>query len=177
MEDKNYKNNIIIVEATKDDAEGIIEYCKIIGGETDNLSYGSEGIHQNLESEQKILDEFKNAENKVFFLAKQGDKIVGTANFVGCTKKRMKHRGSIGISVLKSMWGKHIGTLLMEHICDYARNIAKVDIISLEVRSDNVRAIALYTKFGFKKIGTFNGFFKVNGEHIDFDLMNLKFND
>ena len=62
MEDKNYKNNIIIVEATKDDAEGIIEYCKIIGGETDNLSYGSEGIHQNLESEQKILEEFKNAD-------------------------------------------------------------------------------------------------------------------
>ena len=45
--------------------------------------------------------------------------------------------------------------------------------INLEVRSDNSRAIALYKKFGFRKLYTFSGFFKINGELVDFDFMNL----
>ena len=44
----------------------------------------------------------------------------------------------------------------------------------LEVRSDNIRAIRLYEKIGFRKLCTFPRFFKINGESIDFDLMNLE---
>ncbi|WP_406035268.1 GNAT family N-acetyltransferase [Treponema saccharophilum] len=39
------------------------------------------------------------------------------------------------------------------------------------MRSDNIAAIKLYEKFGFEKIGRFRGFFKINGEFIDFDIM------
>ncbi len=52
--------------------------------------------------------------------------------------------------------------------------MAYTEILSLEVRSDNVRAIRLYEKYGFQKIGQFKGFFKINGEYVDFDLMNLE---
>ena len=31
-----------------------------------------------------------------------------------------------------------------------------------------------YEKLGFRKLCTFPGFFKINGELIDFDLMNLE---
>ena len=50
---------------------------------------------------------------------------------------------------------------------------AGAEIISLEVRSDNTRAIKLYEKFGFEKISVFKEFFKIKGELVDFDLMNL----
>ena len=50
----------------------------------------------------------------------------------------------------------------METIIDFAKNTAKIEIISLEVRSDNKRAIALYKKFGFETVGTFCGFMKIN---------------
>ena len=46
--------------------------------------------------------------------------------------------------------------------------------LNLEVRSSNARAIHLYEKYGFRKLCTFPNFFKINGEHIDFDLMNLE---
>ena len=46
--------------------------------------------------------------------------------------------------------------------------------LNLEVRSDNARAIRLYEKYGFRKLCTFPNFFKIDGESIDFDLMNLE---
>ena len=48
--------------------------------------------------------------------------------------------------------------------------------LNLEVRSSNARAIRLYEKYGFRKLCTVPNFFKVNGESIDFDLMNLALN-
>lgn len=60
----------------------------------------------------------------------------------------------------KKVWGHHIGSLLLEVTLDFAENVAKLDIVSLEVRSDNERAIHLYEKYGFKKIGTFKGYLK-----------------
>ena len=85
----------------------------------------------------------------------------------------MKHRGEFAVSVLKCEWGQGIGSMLLEAIIDFAKNIAHAEIISLEVRSDNERAIKLYEKYGFEKIGCFKGFFKIDGEYVDFELMNL----
>ena len=61
----------------------------------------------------------------------------------------------------------------MEEIIHFAKYTAKAEIISLEVRSDNERAIALYKKFGFETFGTFKGFMKIEGEYIDCDMMRL----
>lgn len=97
---------------------------------------------------------------------------IRTASFNAFQRERMKHRGEISVSVLKAYWGHGIGTRLMEHLITFAKGIG-AEIIALEVRSDNVRAIKLYEKFGFEKIGTFRGFFKIDGEWVDFDLMNL----
>lgn len=69
----------------------------------------------------------------------------------------------------KKVWGHHIGSLLLEVTLDFAENVAKLDIVSLKVRSDNERAIHLYEKYGFKKIGTFKGYLKINNVLIDCD--------
>ena len=52
-----------------------------------------------------------------------------------------------------------IGTRLMEQLIMFSK-AAGAEIISLEVRSDNTRAIKLYEKFGFEKISVFKEFFK-----------------
>ena len=43
--------------------------------------------------------------------------------------------------------------------------------LSLEVRSDNVRGIALYRKFDFEKTGVFRHRMQVNGAYVDYDVM------
>ena len=165
--------SIQITKATAADAEAILDFCKVCGAETDNLSFGEAGPPVTVEQEAAFLASIEVSASDIFFIARDGAEIVGTANYSALRKKRMSHRGTLGITVRKSHWNLGIGTRLMEHLLAFAKNAAKSEIVSLEVRSDNAAAIRLYQKFGFEKIGTFRGYFKIDGRWIDFDLMTL----
>jgi RimJ/RimL family protein N-acetyltransferase len=166
---------ITIARATPDDAEDMLDYLRIIGSETDNLTFGKEGLPFSLQEQREYIDGIANSDRSVLLLAKINGIIVGDASFRSGNRERLKHRGELGITVIQSEWNHSIGSLLMERILAFARDTAKADIISLEVRSDNVSAIHLYQKFGFEKIGCFKGFLKINNQLVDFDLMNLYF--
>jgi len=163
--------DIIIREAAIDDAEKLIEYTGIIGGETDNLTYGAEGLPLTVEQEKGFLQNMSEDEHSVFYCAWRDSVLVGTANLSGMPR-RMSHRAELGISVLKAEWNNGVGTELMNHIIDYAKGHG-IEIINLEVRSDNNAAIHLYEKFGFKKTGTIPAFYKIGNTYVDFDKMCL----
>ena len=56
---------------------------------------------------------------------------------------------------------------------DYHRSVQTLRECGVLVETSNARAIRLYEKFGFVKIGRYPGFLKVNGVNVDCDLMNL----
>lgn len=162
-----------IEKARPEDAAALLACLKQAGGETDNLTFGGEGMPFTVEQETEFLRSMEDSKHSVIFLAKLDGNVVGNASFTSSPRERIRHRGEFGISVVKSAWGMGIGTKLTEAVIDFAKNTAGAEIIHLEVRSDNLRAIRLYEKFGFRKTGTFHGLLKINGELIDFDLMNL----
>ena len=162
---------IVIKKATCADAEELLQYLKQIGEETDNLSFGAEGMPFSTESEAAYIRRIENSKDEIMLVAKENGKIVGTAN-LSRFPRRMNHRGDFSISVLKQYWNKGIGTqLLLETIRFAKQNSFKV--IDLQVRSDNLSAIHLYENFGFKKIGTHPSFFTIDNEEIPFDYMCL----
>ena len=77
----------------------------------------------------------------------------------------------LNIAVKKAFQGKGIGSLLLEKALAYAHQRG-VKWVSLEVRVSNQRAINLYHKFGFKKIGRRLRYYHDTGE--DAILMGLK---
>lgn len=162
-----------ISRAAPQDALKILDYCKAVGAETDCLTFGQEGVSFTAEKEAEYLKSIEHSNTQLYLVAKQEGEIIATAVYTGFLKPRLAHRGEISISVRKAMWGNHVGSQLMEKLIDFAQNTAGAEIISLEVRSDNERAIALYRKFGFQKIGCFKGYLKINGTYIDCDIMNL----
>ena len=165
--------DIQIMKAQPSDAYELLEYLKVIGSESNNLTFGPDGVLMSLEEEQEFLTSELVSESSVTLIAKRNGKIVGNARFTGCTKERTRHRDDIGISVLKSEWGNGLGSRLMESLIDFAKNIAKVEVITLEVNQTNTRAIALYEKFDFKKTGVFEAYTKIDGKYLDFDMMVL----
>ena len=60
----------------------------------------------------------------------------------------------------------------MDEMISFAQSV-EIEIITLEVKTDNERAIRLYEKYGFEKFGTYRGFFKIDGRYYDADFMNL----
>ena len=165
--------NIQITKATPGDARELLDVLKIIGSETDNLTFGPEGHPTSLEDEEKYFASLQFSTSSAFFIVRKEGKIIGSASFRGFERARLRHRAEIGISVLKAEWGQGIGSMLMETLINFAKNTAHVEIISLEVNSENKRAIHLYEKYGFRKIGCYEKFFKIGDRYLDFDLMNL----
>ena len=158
-------------EAEPGDARALLDYLKTVGGETDNMSFGAAGISFTVEQEEAHLLKLKSS-HSMSLLALDGGEIVGNAVLNGNTTPRFAHRGSLGITVRKDHWGQGIGTALLERVIAYARE-SGAEIVSLEVRSDNDRAKALYRKFGFEAFGTYPKFFKIGGQYFDVDFMIL----
>ena len=163
--------SIRIEKAIPSDAAKLLKYLKQVGGETDNLTFGPEGMPFSVEAEAEFISSMENSIDNIMLLAKSDDKIVGCAS-LNRLPRRMKHRGDFAISVAKDYWNKGIGSQLLNNIIAFAKE-NDFEVIDLQVRSDNKSAIHLYEKYGFKKIGKHPAFFKMDDERIVFDFMYL----
>lgn len=163
--------DIIIEKAAPGDAAELLEHLKTIGSETDNLSFGPEGLPFSVEAEAEYLRQLEYSRNGVMLVAKADGRIVGNAS-MNRQPRRMSHRGEFSVSVSREYWNHGIGSLLTERILVFARenDFRRID---LQVRSDNASAIHLYEKYGFVKLCTYPGFFRISGKDIDFDFMTL----
>ena len=165
--------NITYREAEPSDAGKFLEYSKIVGSETDNLTFGAEGLSLTISQEADFIRKFAGNPGSIMIVAFDEGELIGTgAVSVVSGKPRFAHRREIAISVRKDYWGKGIGTGIMNVLMDFAKK-SGAEVLELEVRSDNEAAISLYKKFGFEKIGTNEKFFKIDGEFFAADYMNL----
>lgn len=167
----NRLKNIEIREAMAKDAEALIEYMKIVGGETENLTFGETGLPITVEQEERFLESVYDDKTSVYLVACKDGEIVGGGGLNGLPR-RMNHRAELNVSVKRKYWNCGIGSMLLKELIKYAKE-NRIEILNLEVRCDNTNAIHLYEKFGFKYIGTSPAFFKLEGEYVDFELMYL----
>ncbi|MBO4211357.1 MAG: GNAT family N-acetyltransferase [Oscillospiraceae bacterium] len=159
--------------AVPSDAAQILKYTKIIGSESDFLSYGAEGLPVTLEQETRFLHSIQADPYNRFFLALDGEQLIGCSNLSGSNRPRFSHRRELGISVLRDYWGKGVGTGLMEQMIQYAKGTG-VELITLSVRADNLRAKSLYRRFGFVLCGTWPSYIKVGSRSFDVDMMAMR---
>lgn len=163
--------HIEIRETTAEDAEAVIGYLKQIGAETDNLTFGKEGLPVTIEQEQAYLRQVRNAERSVHYGVWKEGKLIGDGSLSGFPR-RMSHCAELGMAVVRAEWNKGIGSMLLEKLIGYARG-SGVEIITLEVRRDNAGAIHLYEKYGFRHAGTTPACFKIENEYFDMEKMYL----
>ena len=159
----------VIVPAKPEDAAALLSYLRQVGAETDNLTFGAEGLPLSVE---EYLARLEHSRDTLFLLAKDNSRIVGTAT-LNRLPRRMSHRAEICLSVLKAYWHQGIGRRLLGELIAFAGQNG-MERLDLQVRCDNIRAIRLYESFGFQRLCTYPGFFKIGEESIDFDWMSLR---
>ena len=160
-----------IERARPEEAAALLEFLKIVGEETDNLSFDAEGVPLDAAAEQANLQRQVDSPDNAQYFDKANGEIIGTVS-LNRKPNRMHHCGVVGISLKRAWWGSGAASAMMEAILAFARE-NDFDQLNIEVCSDNIRAVRLYEKFGFRKLCTFPAFFKIDGKNIDFDLMNL----
>lgn len=163
-----------IGKATVDDASGYHEYLNRVGGESGNLTYGFGEFFSTVEQLANRIEATNRTRHSVVLLGKIDSVIVSTGSLYGNDRARLAHHASLALSVSKSHWGLGIGTHTLNAMIEFARNSGILEILHLGVRSDNLRAIAIYERMGFRKIGLFEDYFKIDGVYYDEILMNLR---
>ena len=165
--------DIEIREVEERDARDLMNFLVAVGDETDNLSFSGSGLKLDEESEARFIKRFKSNKKNLMLIAELDGEIVGNASVERERVPRYSHRAELSVVVKKKYWGNGIGSRLLELLIDFCRN-SGVEILYLEARADNARALDLYRKFGFSLIGNYKNFFKIDGKYYDAALMTLE---
>lgn len=163
---------ILVERARPSDAAELLAFLKQIGAETDNLSFGGEGLPFTEEAEAAYIGQMAGSRDGVMLVARESGQIIGNAS-LNRLPRRMSHRGEMSVAVARSHWNRGAGSLLMQELLTFAKE-NDFELVDLQVRSDNAAAIHLYEKYGFQKLCTYPAFFKIGDERISFDLMRLE---
>ena len=89
-------------------------------------------------------------------VALAGDEVVGSLGIQREPGRASEHVASLGMSVTREWRSRGIGTALMAEAMRWARSVG-VEKVSLTVYPSNIRAIAMYRRFGFVDEGRLSG--------------------
>lgn len=163
--------SVRIRRAVPDDAGPVLEYLRKVGGETVNLTFGTEGPGLSESEEREYLERVGEADNSLAILALVGDTIVGGLTFDGGRRPRLRHVGEFGISVAQEYAGLGIGRAMIEFMIAWAEGSGVVRKINLKVRVDNAGAIRLYQRMGWVHEGRTTRDTLIDGQFNDCLLM------
>lgn len=163
---------LILRKPTEEDADDVINYLNIVGGESDNLLFGKNEITFTKEQEVSFIENINSNPNALMVLGVVDNEIVSVAQINSSPRKRIAHNSEIAISVKKDYWSMGIGSAVIEELLKFAKE-HEAKNVSLGVKADNYKAIKLYEKFGFERVGLHKNYFNINGTYADEVLMDL----
>lgn len=158
---------LLLRNATEDDAQMLLDYLKVTCGETRFLLKEPEEITLTLEQEKEFIRKGLESDTNLMLLGFLDGEYVGNCSLMGKNLIRQKHRSSIGIALYQKFTGMGIGSIMLDKLFEVAREKG-YEQIELEVVANNERAIHLYKKKGFEIYGTYKDTMKYpDGTYAD----------
>ncbi len=161
---------IVIRDALPQDAAASVALRKSIFGETDFLLYAPDEYVTTPDELSAPLERVAASEYSRSLLAEIDGVAVGLLGAVGSSLPRLRHAAGVYIGVLRSYWGRGVGSALLTEALAWAPS-AGISRLELFVMKDNVRAIALYERLGFRVEGARRRAYIINGRPVDDLLM------
>ncbi len=158
---KNGKQAVFRQPSPKEDSEPLLEYLKKSSGETEFLLRDPNDEFFTPEKEEDFLKTILESPNDLMIICEADGKIAGNCQLRFMARRKVKHRGSIGIALLKDYWGQGIGTKMFEELITAAKEQGLYQL-ELNFYEGNSRARALYEKMGFSIVGVHPDAVKLN---------------
>lgn len=142
-------SQIKIRTVEKQDSKQIISLIKKLSVQTPYMLREFDEVNADaLEQEQRLEGMMSNP-NLLYMVAVEENTIIGILIASSRELARIKHVGDLIVGVDKKYWGTGVGSKLMTELLKWAK-LAQLKKLSLEVVEENIRAIKLYEKYGFK---------------------------
>jgi RimJ/RimL family protein N-acetyltransferase len=170
---KNNKN-IVVREATLQDAENIIKLSKNCINDSEHLLLEHSEFNPTIEEEEKWISSYIEKNNNLLLVATYNNEIIGNIDLVNIYRKKLSHNASIGMEISKEWRNLGLGFALLNCAVDWAKNNSELLKLNLDVFSNNESGIALYKKIGFTEEGRQSKFIKIGeNKFVDNVIMGL----
>ncbi len=100
-------------------------------------------------------------------VAELDGRVVGSIGLSREPWHRRHHAAGVGMAVHDAWAGRGVGTALMAAVVDLAERWWNIRRLELNVYADNIRAIALYERFGFEREGLMRAYAWRDGAYVD----------
>ncbi len=169
------KNNrsVIIRTARTSDAENLLNTARLYIADSEYIPKLAEEIKLTIEQEEEWINSYSENEDSLLLVAEYQGQIIGNIDLTSNRRKIMAHTAVIGMGILKEWRNTGLGTAMLTSIIEWAKQNKTLELIWLEVYTENTLGVSLYKKMGFKENGVVKGFFKQDGRYYDKLTMTL----
>ncbi len=166
---------VILRSAEVSDAADLIDYLKVTSAETPFLIREPDEVTMTVEQEKQFIERILSDERELMLVATVEGKHIGNCALMSKgSYKRYAHRCEVAIALYQAYCGCGIGKSMVQTVLQVAK-CTGYEQVELEVVSDNVGAVEMYRKLGFRKCGTFPNSMKYcDGTYADVDWMMMK---
>lgn len=140
--------------ATADDAAKVLDFLRQAATESDAVLI-PHLADVTAEQERRNIEMINSFDDCVIMLAMLGNQPIGIVTVMALEKQ--PNAGELGVVVAKPYWRNGIGQLLVGEAEYWFQNYSSLQRLVLTVFAENVPAIRLYQKLGFRQ----------NGQHRD----------
>lgn len=163
--------------AQPEDAEALIRHVRMLLED----GAGQVGLPDELaltpEQEREWIRAHFEQPGWVAVLVEVDGQIAGLLHFENGPRRRIAHRGTLGMGVLRQYRGLGVGAALMRALIEWAEREPLLEKLCLAVLADNAPAMALYRKFGFVEEGRRKREIRRgDGDYVD-DILMARFLD
>lgn len=169
------KNNkeITIRSAVISDAEKLLKTIKEYINDSEYIPKKTSEITVTVAQERDWISSFIEKQNSLLLIAEYDHEIIGNLDVTGSSRIMMQHTGVIGMGMLAAWRNSGLGTELMKAAIAWAEKNPILELLWLQVYTENVLGLSLYRKMNFTENGIIQNYFKHNGKYYDNLTMSL----
>lgn len=164
-------DTITIREAQVEDAKALNQLIRTYLQDSDYIPLEVEEFTKTEEETKQWITSLQQASNSLLLVVEHNGQFIGNIDVTGNSRKALQHTAILGMGILKSWRGCGLGTLLVQHVIDWAKSANCLEILWLQVYAENKAAVALYHKHGFEIMGRMPEFIKVGAYYYTNQIM------
>lgn len=166
IELKNQKT-VTIRQAEIDDAESLLNCIKTYVSQSEYIPKLRQEIKLTIKQEKDWINSFLANENSLLLVAEYDNEIIGNIDLTGNRRKIMEHTAVVGMGMLREWRNSGLGTALLKLAIEWAKGNPILELLWLQVYTDNKLGLILYRKMGFEENGIIKNFFKQDDKYFD----------